>query len=61
MGKFLVTKSKQTFSSIGIDHAHDQDNKFVDRDEGKSVSLLIQKSTSSSRYPERRKLVDAMY
>ena len=33
---YVVTKSKRAFSSIGIDHAHEQNNKCVKGDGGKT-------------------------
>ena len=33
-GKFGITKTKKKFSSIGIDHAHEQNNKCVKGDGG---------------------------
>lgn len=35
-GKFVITKTKKRFSSIGIDHAHEQNNKCVKGDGGMS-------------------------
>ena len=34
--KFVVSKTKRVFSSIGIDHAHEQNNKCVKGDGGKN-------------------------
>ena len=36
-GHFVVVKSKRTFSSLGIDHAHEQNNKCVKIDGGTFV------------------------
>lgn len=33
-GNFVICKSKRAFSSIGIDHAHEQNNKCVKGDGG---------------------------
>ena len=33
-GRFVITKTKRKFSSIGIDHAHEQNNKCVKGDGG---------------------------
>ena len=40
-GHFVVTKSKRAFSSIGIDHAHEQNNKCVKGDGGKTLKILL--------------------
>ena len=39
-GHFVLVKSKRTFSSLGIDHAHEQNNKCVKGDGG-YVCVLI--------------------
>ena len=33
-GEFVVSKTKRPFSSLGIDHAHEQNNKCVKGDGG---------------------------
>ena len=38
-GHFVVVKSKRTFSSLGIDHAHEQNNKCVKGD-GRTFVLI---------------------
>ena len=40
-GHFVVAKSKQVFSSTGIDHAHEQNNKRVKGDWGTFVFYFI--------------------
>ena len=35
-GMFVVSKTKMVFLSIGIDHAHEQNDKFVKGDESKN-------------------------
>lgn len=40
-GRFVITKTKRRFSSIGIDHAHEQNNKCVKGDGGKRYFQLI--------------------
>lgn len=40
-GLFVVQKTKRAFSSIGIDHAHEQNNKCVKGDGGKSFWFLL--------------------
>ena len=39
-GYFVVNKSKRAFSSLGIDHAHEQNNKCVKGDGGKTFYTL---------------------
>ena len=36
IGKFVVSKTKTIFPSIEIDHAHEQNNKYVKGDGGKN-------------------------
>ena len=44
-GHFVITKSKRAFSSIGIDHAHEQDNKCVKGDGGKKIFIILETCT----------------
>ena len=40
-GNFVVQKTKRVFSSIGIDHAHEQNNKCVKGDGGTFNDIII--------------------
>lgn len=40
-GKFVITKTNKAFSSIGIDHAHEQNNKCVKGDGGLFIEILF--------------------
>ena len=44
-GNFTVNKTKKSFSSIGIDQAHEQNNKLVKIDSG-AVGILLSDSTA---------------
>ena len=41
IGIFVVRKTEKPFSSIGIDHAHEQNNKCVKGDGGLTILFFI--------------------